>query len=48
MGSQVVDFLLFDRAAAHYSGGDLTRFLSLYTAVLNLVDIVSSPCSPAR
>ena len=40
MGSQVVDFLLFDRAGARYSGGDLTRFLSLYTALLNLVDIV--------
>src|SRR4051812_9998148 len=40
MGSQVVDFLLFDRAAARYTGGDLTRFLSTYTAVLNLVDIV--------
>jgi hypothetical protein len=40
MGSQVVDFLLFDRAAARYSGEDLTRFLSTYTAVLNLVDIV--------
>ena len=40
MGSQVVDFLLFDRAAAQYSGDDLTRFLSTYTAVLNLVDIL--------
>ena len=40
MGSQVVDFLLFDRAAAQYSGDDLTRFLSGYTAVLNLVDIL--------
>src|SRR4051794_3713313 len=40
MGSQVVDFLLFDRAAARYTGGDLTRFLSLYTGVLNLVDVV--------
>ena len=40
MGSQVVDFLLFDRAAARYTGDDLTRFLSLYTALLNLVDIV--------
>ena len=25
---------------AHYSGDDLTRFLSAYTAVLNLVDIL--------
>ena len=40
MGSQVVDFLLFDRAAAHYSGDDLTRFLSGYTAALNLADIL--------
>lgn len=40
MGSQVVDFLLFDRAAAQYSGDDLTRFLSAYTAALNLVDIL--------
>jgi hypothetical protein len=40
MGSQVVDFLLFDRAAARYSGEDLTRFLSTYTAVLNLADIL--------
>ena len=38
MGSQVVDFLLFDRAAARYTGDDLTRFLSAYTALLNLVD----------
>ena len=40
MGSQVVDFLLFDRAATQYSGDELTRFLSAYTAVLNLVDIL--------
>ena len=40
MGSQVVDFLLFDRASAHYSGDELTRFLSAYTAVLNLADIL--------
>ncbi len=40
MGSQVVDFLLFDRAAARYSGEDLTQFLSTYTAVLNLADIL--------
>ena len=40
MGSQVVDFLLFDRAAARYSGDDLTPFLSGYTAVLNIVDIL--------
>ncbi len=40
MGSQVVDFLLFDRASAQYSGDDLTQFLSLYTAALNLADIL--------
>ncbi len=40
MGSQVVDFLLFDRASAQYSGDDLTRFLSAYTALLNLADIL--------
>lgn len=40
MGSQVIDFLLFDRASAHYSADDLTRFLSTYTAALNLVDIL--------
>lgn len=40
MGSFVVDFLLFDRASAQYSGDDLTRFLSGYTAVLNLADIL--------
>ncbi len=40
MGSQVVDFLLFDRAAARYSGEELTQFLSTYTALLNLVDIL--------
>ena len=40
MGSWLVDYLLFNRANAHYSGDDLTRFLSAYTAVLNLVDIL--------
>src|SRR4029079_15835601 len=40
MGSWLVDFLLFNRANAHYSGDDLSRFLSGYTAVLNLVDIL--------
>jgi hypothetical protein len=40
MGSWVVDFLLFDRASARYSGDDLTEFLSAYTALLNLVDIL--------
>jgi len=40
MGSWLVDYLLFNRASAHYSGDDLTRFLSGYTAVLNLADIL--------
>jgi len=40
MGSWLVDYLLFNRASAHYGGDDLTRFLSGYTAVLNLVDIL--------
>ena len=35
-----MDFLLFDRASAQYSGDDLTRFLSTYTAALNLIDIL--------
>ncbi len=40
MGSQLLDFLLFNRAQAEYSGDDLTRFLSAFTAVLNLADIL--------
>jgi hypothetical protein len=40
MGSWVVDFLLFDRAAARYSGDELTEFLAGYTALLNLIDIL--------
>ena len=40
MGSWLVDYLLFNRAHAHYSGDDLTRFLSGYTALLNLADIL--------
>lgn len=40
MGSWLLDYLLFNRANAHYSGDELTRFLSGYTAVLNLVAIV--------
>ncbi len=40
MGSWVLDFLLFDRASARYSGDELTEFLSAYTALLNLVDIL--------
>ena len=40
MGSQVAEFLVYDRAAARYSAEDLTRFLATYTTVLNLIDIV--------
>ena len=40
MGSWLVDYLLFNRAHEHYTGDDLTRFLSWYTAALNLVDIL--------
>ena len=40
MGSQLLDFLLFNRAHTRYSGSDLTRFLSGYTAALNLADIL--------
>ncbi len=40
MGSWLADYLLFNRAHAHYSGDDLTRLLSWYTAVLNLADIL--------
>ena len=40
MGSWLLDFLLFNRAQAQYSGDDLTRFLAGYTALLNLVAIL--------
>jgi hypothetical protein len=40
MGSQLLDFILFNRAQAQYSGDDLTRFLSGFTALLNLADIL--------
>ena len=41
MGSQVLDFLVFDRAAARYDdAAELTRFVALYTGVLNVVDLV--------
>ena len=40
MGSWLADYVLFNRAHAHYSGDDLTRLLSWYTAVLNLADIL--------
>lgn len=41
MGSQVLDFLVFDRAAARYANvADLTRFVSWYSVALNVVDII--------
>jgi len=40
MGSWIVDYLLFNRAHVHYSGDELTRFLSGYTALLNVADIL--------
>jgi len=40
MGSQVADYLLFNRAQVQYSGDELTRFLSGYTALLNLADLL--------
>lgn len=40
MGSWVVDYLLFNRAHAQFSGDDLTRFLSWYTAAVNLASIL--------
>ena len=48
MGSQLLDFLLFNRAQARYSGDDLTRFLSGFTALLNLAASSFSPSSPDR
>ncbi len=40
MGSWLLDYLLFNRAHAHYSGDDLTRLLSGYTALINVADIL--------
>lgn len=41
MGSQVLDFLVFDRAAARYERvDDLARFVSMYSVALNLIDII--------
>ena len=41
VGTQLVDFVFFERAANRYADpADLARFLSGYTALLNLVDIV--------
>lgn len=40
MGSWVLDFFAFDRAAARYpDAADLTRFIGLYTGVMNLVNL---------
>ena len=40
-GTQLVEYLVFDRAAARYqSATDLADFLSKYTVVLNLVDML--------
>src|SRR5262249_22700892 len=40
-GTYMIEFLLFDRASARYPGtSDLASFLSKYTAVLNVVDIL--------
>jgi hypothetical protein len=41
MVTQLVEYLLYDRAAARYPvEEDLARFLGQYTAVLNLVDLI--------
>ena len=41
LGPQLVEYLLYDRAAARYSGQQaLASFMGGYTAVLNLVDLV--------
>ena len=40
-GTYLIEFILFDRAAARYDDAEsLTRFLSTYTAALNIVDIL--------
>jgi len=40
LGSQLSDFLVFDRATAQYpDAADLARFLAGYTAVMNIVSI---------
>lgn len=40
LGTQLVDFLVYDRAAARYtSSEDLARFTSLFTVTLNAVDL---------
>ena len=40
LGSQLADFLVFDRAAAQFpSSADLARFLAGYTAIMNVASI---------
>ena len=40
VGSQLADFLVFDRAAARYGDGEeLARFIARYTTVMNIVSI---------
>ena len=40
LGSQLADFLVFDRAAAQFvESADLARFLAAYTAAMNIVSI---------
>ena len=40
-GTYLIEFILFDRAAARYDdAASLTRFLSTYTALLNVVEIL--------
>jgi hypothetical protein len=40
LGSQLADFLVFDRAYAQYPDpADLARFLAVYTAVMNILSI---------
>ena len=40
-GTQLVEYLVFDRAAARYgSAADLADFLSRYTVLLNLIDML--------
>ena len=41
LGTQLIEFLVYDRAAARYSGSaEIARFFSLFTVALNGVDIV--------
>ncbi|MGE0881409.1 MAG: hypothetical protein AB7L13_04855 [Acidimicrobiia bacterium] len=41
LGTQLIDFLVYDRATARYSSSeDLVRFTSVFTIVLNVVDII--------